>query len=509
MKSIVTSDEMKKIEKCAIDDIGINSLVLMERAALSVVSHIKKRATKQDKICLICGSGNNGADGVAIARMLLEDNYKVSIVVLEKAQSKYTQEMKIQLDILDKMGISYQHTLPNIEFDYFVDAIFGIGLKREITDKKFLDIIDAINKSNAYIYSVDIPSGIDSTLGKVMGNAIKANETITFAYKKMGLMLHPGKKYAGKVICENIGIPSVCIDKYPVNHYTYEEYGEGELLKRDADGNKGTFGKVAIIAGSKEISGASLLCAGTSLTSGVGMIKVLSQDKTLDVIRMTLPEAMVQPIDDLETMEYHIKVAIDWADVIVIGPGIGMDKDAYFKMKYTLQNMTENKRLIIDADGINLISKYTELRELTREVNSIIYTPHMKELQRLIGGDIEDLKQDLDKVMEGVLSDSNAIYVCKDSVTRVYQKNKPVFISSYGNSGMATAGSGDVLAGLLGAILAKKDVDMYKGCILAVHLHSLAGDFAAKEYGKIGMTASNIAEALSNVLITMEEFFDV
>lgn len=509
MNYIVTGDEMKQIEKCAIEEIGIDSLVLMERAALSVVAHMKKHATKQDKICVVCGSGNNGADGVAIARILLEDKYKVTIVVLEKDENKYTKEMKIQLGILEKMGFSYVNMLPDTEFQYYVDAIFGIGLKREITDKKILDVIDAINISDAYIYSVDIPSGIDSNLGKVMGNAICANETITFSNKKLGLMLHPGKKYAGKVTCEEIGIPAICVDKNPVNHYTYKEYGEGELLKRDADGNKGTFGKVAIIAGSKEISGASLLCAGTALTSGAGMVKVLSQDKTLDVIRMTLPEAMVQPIDDLETMEYHIKAAIDWADVIVIGPGIGMDKDAYFKMKYTLQNMTENKRLVIDADGINLIGKYDELKALTSKVNNIVYTPHMMELQRLIGVDIEELKQDLDKAMEVVLQDSKAIYVCKDSVTRVYQKNAPVFVSSYGNSGMATAGSGDVLSGLLGAILAKRDVDMYKGSVFAVHLHSLAGDFAAKEYGKIGMTASNIAEALSNALITMEEFFDV
>lgn len=509
MKSIVTGDEMKKIEKYAIEEIGINSLVLMERAALSIASRIKKHATKKDKICVVCGNGNNGADGIAIGRQLLEDDYKVAIVLLEEDKEKYSEEMKVQLSILDKMGASLHHDIPTWEFDYYVDAIFGIGLSREITDAKILNAIATINASDAYIYSVDIPSGINANLGKVMGMAVKANETITFAYKKLGLMLHPGKQYAGKVTCENIGIPAICIEKNPVNHYTYEENGEAYLLKREPDGHKGTFGKVAIIAGNQTITGACVLCAGTVLDSGAGMVKVLSQDKTLDIIRLVLPEAMVQPIDDFDTMENHIKEAIEWADVIVIGSGIGVEEDAYLKMKYTLKNMTDKKKLVIDADGINIISMHDELRKLTKRVKNIIYTPHMLELQRLIGVEIENLKQDLDRTMEDVLSDSQAIYVCKDSVTRVYQKNKPVFVSSYGNSGMATAGSGDVLAGLIGAILAKKDVEIYNGCVLAVHLHSIAGDLAAKDYGKIGMTASNIAEALENVLLTVEEFFDV
>ena len=514
MNAIMTSKEMKDIEGYAIDTLGIPSLVLMERAALCVTKHIKERATKKDKICILCGKGNNGADGVAIARNLLEDNYKVSLVVLGITKDNYlekncSKEMIHQLNILNRMGVLWQPQIPEDDFDIFVDAIFGIGLTREITDEQILLAMDTINSSNAYIYSVDIPSGIHTDTGKIMQNAVKANETITFAYKKVGHLLYPGKKYAGKVICENIGIPDVCLKENPMEHFSYQVDDGATLLYREPDSHKGTFGKVVVIAGNEEISGACVLCAGSVLLSGAGMVKVLSSDKTLEVIRNVLPEAMVQPLDKKDTMEKNIQSALDWADFVVIGSGIGTGEDAYLKMKYVLQNFPKEKRLVIDADGINLVSKYDQLRELTHGVNNLVYTPHMAELSRLLGVNVEILQSNLDEIMKPICKDNSAIYVCKDSVTRVYQKNQKIFLNEYGNSGMATAGSGDVLAGIVAAMLSKKGMGMYEGTILGVHLHSLAGDFAAKKNGYHSLLASDIGESLQEVLKTMEESLDV
>ena len=506
MRYIATGSEIKEIEKYVIDEIGILSLVLMERAALSVSEQIKQHFTKKVKICVVCGSGNNGADGVAIARQLTEASYKVDVVVLGK-EDKFSCEMKTQMQILKNQGVSCFHKIPDKDYDCFVDAIFGVGLTREITDTEILDAIDTINSSDAYTYSVDIPSGIHTDTGCVMGRAVKADETITFTCEKVGLCLYPGKEYAGRIYTKNIGIGNSDIEKVGVTHYGYKEKDGAVLLTRNADGNKGTFGKVAVIAGNNEISGAAVLCAGAVMKSGAGMVKVLSNDKTLDIIRKTLPEAMVQSLDDEMSMAEQIKKAIKWADSVVIGPGIGTDDLAYSKLLTVLKDFPEGKCLIVDADGINLIAGYDELKELTCKVNKLVYTPHMLELSRFTGIATDRLKAELDVIMAEVVAKNNAVFVCKDSVTRVYKKEKSIFINRFGNSGMATAGSGDVLSGIIAGMIARGGMDLYEGTVLGVHLHSLAGDLTALEHGKNSLLAGDIVEALPKVLKKMEEFF--
>lgn len=514
MNSIVTSREMKEIEKYTIQTMGIPSLVLMERAALSVVSHIKKRISKKDKICVVCGNGNNGADGVAISRILLEEGYQVRVVVLNISKVEYlikkcSEEMRTQLHILDNLGVTWKTEIGQESFDVIVDAILGIGLTREIKDAHLLSAIESINSSGAYIYSVDIPSGIHTDTGKIMGSAIKASETITFAYKKVGLLLQPGKKYAGKVFCENIGIRKEYIKNHPAEHFSYDLFDGKNCYVRESDGNKGTFGKVLVIAGNDEISGACILNAGSVLNSGGGMVRIQSSEKTLDVVRKVLPEAMVEPLDTIQSMKEKIHKARAWADCVVIGSGIGTDEKAYWKMKYVLEEFPEEKRLVVDADGINLMARHPELRQMALEVKQLVYTPHMMELARLLGENIEQLKTNLDEIMKKVCSSSEAVYICKDSTTRVYQKDKPVFINTYGNSGMATAGSGDVLVGILGAILGKKGVDLFEGAIFGVHLHSLSGDVAAEKTGYHGLMASDIGTTVPEVLKMLEESLNV
>lgn len=502
---IADAGKMKEIEKYTIDNIGIPSLVLMERAALCVTQCIQKRFSKKDRVCVVCGPGNNGADGAAIARQLSEDNYKVDVVITQNAD-KFSDEMKKQTDILKKLCVPIFDKIPDKDYACFVDAIFGIGLTRDISDERILEAIDTINLSDAYIYSVDIPTGIHTDTGLVMGRAVKASETITFTCEKIGLCLYPGKEYAGLVTGKNIGIFHDTIKTIGTNHIGFEKNVGASVLKRDASGNKGTFGKVAVIAGNGEITGAALLCAKAALKSGAGMVKVLSNDKTLDVIRRNLPEAMVQSIDNEEQLAKNIKMAVDWADSVVIGPGIGSDKTAYLKMQNVLTDFPDSKKLVIDADGINLVAKHPELKEVTNRVNSVIYTPHMLELSRLTGMEMSVLKENLDKVMMGIIKDNEAVFVCKDSVTRVYKKDRPVFINRFGNSGMATAGSGDVLAGVIGAIVARGGADLYESSALGVHLHSLAGDLAANDCGENSLMAGDIIDALPVIFKNMEEF---
>ncbi len=504
MRYITTADEMREIEKNVINEIGISSLVLMERAALGVSDAIKHKFGMKDRTCVVCGSGNNGADGLAIARQLLESHYKVDIVLLGN-EEKFSMEMKVQSSILKKLGAVFFKEIPDRDYACFVDAIFGIGLTREITDERILNAIRTMNESGAYIYSVDIPSGIHTDTGCVMGEAVKASETITFSCEKVGLCIYPGKKYAGLIKRHHIGILDECFEKKGIHHYGLENRLYTEILEEVADANKGTCGKIAVVAGNECVSGAAVLCAKAAMKCGAGMVKVISHNKTLDVIRTTLPEVMVDAIDEENEAHIVVKNAIRWADCVVIGPGIGTDKIAYLKLQEVLKDFPDEKTLVIDADGINLLGKYNELRVLTKKVKSIIYTPHMMELSRLLGMDVNCLKTDLDRIMYRVIDNDCGIYVCKDSVTRIYKKGKPVFINRLGNSGMATAGCGDVLAGMIGAYVARKGVNVYDGTVHAVHHHSFAGDKAAEELGKNSLMAGDIIEYMAYVFKTVED----
>ena len=504
MQYIVTALEMKNIEKYVIEEVGIPSLVLMERASLSVTECIKKRFFLQEKICVVCGQGNNGADGVTIARQLMEENYKVDVVLLG-IKEKFSSELKAQLLVYEKMGGQIFEQIPDKDYDVFVDAIFGIGLTREISDPKVLDAIKTINDSDAYIYSVDIPSGIHTDTGCVMGMAVKADETITFTCEKVGTCIYPGKEYAGKVTIHSIGIYEKWMDLHSISHRGFCIPDWKNILKEHPDGNKGTFGKVLIVAGNHEISGAALLCAKAAMKCGAGMVKVLSNEKALDTIRFALPEAMMESLDTIEKIPEIIKSGIQWADAVICGPGIGTDKEAYLKLESVLQEFPEDKKLVLDADALNLISKYDELNALTKKVNNIVYTPHMMELQRLTGVEVKNLKVNLDQTMEKIVCDNSGVFVCKDSVTRVYEKNRPVYINRAGNFGMATAGCGDVLAGMIGAFVARKNVDFYDGIVGAVHLHSFAADMAAVQIGKNSLMASDIIEKVANILCILED----
>ena len=504
MKWIATAKEIKEIENSVIADIGIPSLVLMERAAMSVTGKVIDKMAKKAKICILCGGGNNGADGVAIARQLMEQGYKPDVVLLAK-EERFSKELKMQVDILAKLDVIFYNKIPDREYDCYIDAIFGIGLTRDITDTEILNVIKTVNASDAYIYSVDIPTGIHTDTGKIMGAAIKADETITFTCEKIGLCLYPGKEYAGKIHCHNIGIMESFVKIANPTHYGVNDILQFDPLKEFAYGNKGTYGKVAVIAGNTETSGAALLCAKAAFMSGAGMVKVLSEDKTLDVIRVALPEAMVASLEDENKMESTIKEAVKWANCIVIGPGIGNDYKAYLKMFATLKDFPQNKVLVVDADGINLLAKHKDLKEMTELVNNIVYTPHMMEFSRMTGFSIEELKTDLDSIMSGILEKEKAIYVCKDSVTRVYTNERPIYINKVGNSGMATAGSGDVLAGMIAAFTGRKDSCVYDETIRAVFLHSYAGDMAANELGKNSLLAGDIIRHLSIILRTTEE----
>lgn len=504
MKYAVNSDEMKLIDSYTIEQIGIPSLVLMERAALKVVAHLEMIAQKKNHIAVVCGTGNNGGDGIAIARILHIEGYAVDLIILGDT-TKLTNESALQLSIAKKLGISIGSNFNPNEYNIIVDAIFGIGLQRDIQGK-YKKTIETINTSNAYIVAVDIPSGIDANTGKVMNVSIKANMTVTFGENKLGLILFPGAEYAGKVIIEDIGFPSVAVEKVLPKYHYFEKEDLKKIPKRFSYSNKGSYGKVLVIAGSANMTGAAYLSAKAAYKMGCGLVKVLTSQAGTEVIRTLLPEAIYASYED-ENIEVIINESIQWADAIVIGPGLSTDERAQKLLSHVLKKV--NKPTVFDADALQLLSNILDKRMIHNKLDRVkelslllpaksVLTPHLKEYANLLACSVDEIIKGFIDFPEYCTYNNELIYVIKDARTIVaHRENRYVNVS--GNHGMATGGSGDVLTGIIAGIIAT-GLNSYEAAELGVYIHGLAGDVAAEKRGYHSMLASDILEALPEVI---------
>ncbi len=506
MRYVVTAEEMRCYDTNTTEQIGIPGMVLMERAALATRDVALKAcdtmmsATNNRSILIMAGVGNNGGDGLALARLLADIHFEVTVWCVGD-ESKASEQWKLQKKILESYDVCFCDVPKTEEYTVLADALFGVGLSREVTGVYKL-AIEHFNRLRGYKIALDVPSGICSDTGKVLGCAVRADETITFAFAKRGLYLYPGCEYAGKLTIADIGIDEhAFMGRFP-EMFCLDNPSEW-LPQRDAFGNKGTFGKVLLIAGSKGMAGAAILCAKAAYRSGAGMVKVLTDEGNREIIQTSVPEAMYGVYDEL-------KESLKWADVVAIGPGIGKSS----KVKACLKTVIEEceKPLLIDADGLNLLAEDKALMEIlsAQTKRTVIITPHVGELARLIDLSVEQLKEELWKYGQEFAGKLHAIVVAKDARTFVCAENKPVYLNIYGNSGMATAGSGDVLAGMITGIMAQHvgwwkslpgtkneeafyDMAFQKACA-GVRLHAAAGDAVACKKGEYACMAGDLAE---------------
>lgn len=504
MQYIVNADEMKCYDSCTIQKIGIPSLVLMERAAIELVRVIEEKIGNKSKILICAGTGNNGGDALAIGRILASENVRVTFF-MPGDKRKASEETQKQMKILQNLGFSILSNFPEKEYDIVIDGLFGIGLSREITGiyKETIEKINELHENGAYIVAVDIPSGICADTGNVLGSAVRADETVTFAYAKVGHWFYPGREYCGRLSVKDIGIPkSVILDRNP-SYLSLERKEIKKLLPlRNPAGNKGTFGKVLLLAGSEDMCGAAILCGKSILRAGAGMVKIITPVANREILQVALPEAMLYTYDGEPDLNQVVE-SICWADVLVAGPGIGKSKSSYNLLHQFLKQGGQ-KRLpfVIDADGLNLISGCEELKDavLLYEKKMIIMTPHPGELIRLVGGSMEEYKAFPYARVKELADRFSCIAVGKDAVTLVAApKEDTLYMNSTGNQGMATAGSGDVLAGLIGGLLAQK-IDPYHAACVGVYLHGMAGDKAKEEKGAYGVMASDISEKFCEIM---------
>ncbi|MFV0341269.1 MAG: NAD(P)H-hydrate dehydratase [Anaerocolumna sp.] len=527
MKLIVNSNQMKQIDSHTIEKVGIPGIVLMERAALAVCQVVMQMVSDTEPVLIVCGTGNNGADGIAVARLLTLKGYKVDIFIagdIEKSTSLFLQ----QYTIAKNLGISINNKLEADEYTIIVDAIFGVGLNRTL-DQYYVDLIDSINAAGKKIVSVDIPSGLSADTGRAMGGVIKAFITVTFGFLKMGQILYPGCDFSGKVELADIGFPEISLKSGGVSGYIYEPEDLSKLPERKNDSNKGTYGKVLVIAGSKDIYGACYFSAKAAYKTGAGLVKVVTPTCNRSTLGNNLPESLIYTYDteQLEKQVFKdLKDMLEWASVVVMGPGMGVYSIARELFEFVINNI--NKPLILDADAIQILCTIVDEELIEKELNinnskniriceqvnekvskrieccnlilpkNTILTPHMKELSDLLKVSVKELKENVLSIADICTDGSDLIYVMKDART-IVAHNKNRYINLSGNNGMATAGSGDVLTGIIAGLIAQ-GLTPAIASELGVYIHGLTGDAGKEKYGAYALLASDMIDMLPVVL---------
>lgn len=516
MKVSVTGEQMKQVDADTISRIGIPSMVLMERAALAVVDAVERMAKdcskeRPTRVWIACGTGNNGADGIAIGRMLHGKGYAVTVLLAGNLEH-VTQEHRSQQAIAGRLGVPLVevHDFIPGSCDIIVDAIFGIGLGRTV-EGEYRELIEMLSAQiTKRVVAVDIPSGIHADDGRVMGTALQAAVTVTFGYLKTGMLLYPGKGYAGEVIVADIGFSPISLERAGWDAFVPEREDLRRLPQRQADSNKGTYGRLLLIAGGRGMSGAAYLSALAAYRAGAGLVKILTVEENREILQSQLPEAIVEPYSRQAAQEAAqeagpefarlIEEQCAWATAIVLGPGL--TQQPYVKELVELVLVHAYVPIVLDADALNTVAAYPTLTGYYTE--NMVITPHVGEMARLTGSSISEIKAQAVETAREYSRRHGITCVLKDAVTVTAGPEGTTYVNTTGNSGMAKAGSGDVLSGIMGSLLAQ-GMELTEAAYAGVLLHGLAGDAAARILGKRSILAHEIGDCVSEVLSDIQE----
>ena len=518
MIKLVNSNGAKKLDEDA-QKLGMSGMVLMERAALSTAEFIKNRlliADKYKKVIAICGSGNNGGDGIACARILYEWGFNTEVFVVGK-EEKFTVQTKAQVDLAVNSELDLKIVEPSeliTDRDDFknvivIDAIFGVGFKGRL-EGDLEKLARYLNMFKSVKVAIDIPSGVNGSNGRVESTAIKCDYTITFGVNKTGIAVYPGKDYAGEVIVADIGFPKKALESVSYNNFTFDKSDiEYFLPERKEYSNKGDFGKILIVAGSEEMCGASYLSALAGYRSGAGLVRIFTPKGNRISLQNLIPEAILTTYDDspetdmeADTEEKLYKAVKEWADAVVIGPGLGLSKRSKSIVKKVIE--ISEVTTVIDADSLRLFREVIEEKEnrkldLKKDLRaSFVLTPHIKELSDLLYLSKEEVKDDIIGIAEE-LKYCSGMVVIKEARTVVVGEGR-CYINDSGNSAMAKAGSGDVLTGMIAALMVGDKLRPFMMVALGVYIHGLAGDILKEKKGNHGILARELADEAAEVM---------
>lgn len=499
MQLWVNAAQMKAADQYTIQKLGVPSLELMEHAAQACVQVLEDEKVDLSHVCVVCGSGNNGGDGFAIARILQNNRYSVETFCVGNPEH-YTEETQEQMYRLQECGGKITYGMPQEDsYSVVIDAVFGVGLSRKV-EGRYRQVIEQMNRMRGTKFAVDIPSGLSATTGCILGCAFKADYTVTFQLKKIGLELSQGRTMAGRVIVPDIGIStdSICEDQEIVRTAGKDIYRK-MLPDRPEDSNKGTYGRLLVIAGSKGMAGAAYLNAHAAYMTGAGLVRIYTSSDNREILQTLLPEAIITTYEEYNKEE--LLSLLTWADSVCIGSGLGMSRLSEKILKTVIEYV--KVPCLIDADGLNLLAENKNYLNQMAERRFVI-TPHMKEMSRLTGTPVEELKADRIQILKDFISRYRITCVLKDSRTLIASEGKGIRMNLTGNSAMAKAGSGDVLAGVIsGWMVQGKEAE--DAAELGTYIHGLSGDLAKFEKGVYSVMARDLIEYISKALMKLEE----
>ncbi len=490
MIKILSSDQIKAWDAYTIREEPIASIDLMERACQAFVTWFVERYDASNKIGIICGTGNNGGDGLGIARLLTDWNYPVKVWIVRGAVSE-TTDFSDNFKKLDAR-ISVSEIITDATCELFadrtilIDAIFGSGLNRS-AEGIYAKVIDCLNSSPQPKIAVDVPSGL-RTDQHSSGSIIKANQTITFQLPKLAFLQPDNYEYVGDWHVVDIGLHKKYLKEVEADNCLITLKAVKKIIKpRSKFDHKGKFGHALLIAGSKGKMGACILAARSALRSGLGLLTVHVPQSAYTIIQTTVPEAMATL--DQSTDFFSGREIESFYTTIGIGPGLGQAPETVNALEYLLTNF--KKPIVLDADALNILSANPKL--LTLIPQGSILTPHPGEFARLVG----TWDNDYDKLekLKTLAERIQSVVVLKGAYTAIATPDKKLFFNSTGNPGMATGGSGDVLTGILTGLLAQS-YSAHEAAIIGVHLHGLAGDLATRELAQNSLIAGDIIDFL-------------
>lgn len=502
---LATTEQSKQIEQVIADRTGGSTFDLMVIIGNRIAEYISGQIIEDSKVVIVCGAGNNGGDGLIAAGNLLARNYNVSIFSTGDPSNwsgdallAYGSLVKDKgpqvIDISDRSNArDYEAALR--EADLVLDCIFGSGLSREVQGiHKYA--IDSINNFAALVYSVDIPSGFHADSGALMGAGVQAAKTFAAGVLKQGLSQHPCARFAGEIIFVDMGAAVEDFEKYTRTRIIEDQAASSWLPERVADSHKNNFGIIGVVAGSTGMGGAAFLTSYACLRAGAGLVYLYTPKSVAQALQAKVTEIILMPLNEsnsgsISSASIGLLKANERIDVLVVGPGLSARDETKVAIRQLVQGTEAN--LVIDASGLDAFVNQEAL--IRDKKQNIVITPHPGELSRLLKVRVEEIQGNRIKYSLAIAEKMNCVAVLKGARTVVAAPNGKVYVCVKGNSGMATAGTGDVLAGIIGALLGQK-MDAFHAAALGVELHSMAGDLAADDLTEYSLIASDLVDYL-------------
>jgi len=533
---VVTAAEMRQIDQDTIEGIGIPGIVLMETAGSAIVRAIERHYPTCQRIGIFAGKGNNGGDGIVIARQLAHIGRDVRLFLVSPPDS-FTGEAQTNLQIAKRLtasfglqavpkgGLRIEETLTETEFygtgtvpttlascELLVDAIFGTGLRGAVRDP-IATVINAINSLPTPTLSVDLPSGLDADTGHPLGTCVRADRTATIGLPKRGLLIYPGAEFAGKLEVVDIGFPEQVVDAQNIKvNWTTAAQAAQWMPPRPPFSHKGSYGRVLIVAGSTGMTGAAALASEAALRAGAGLVTLATPKRLNPILEGLLPEVMTLPLPETDTGSLSVlatstilEFAVKTKSILAIGPGLSQHPET---VSFVHQLIRENReqgldlRMIIDADGLNALAQVRETISLLN--TDAVLTPHPGEMARLTSTSVPVLEKDRISTAQQFASKYGVTLVFKGAPTVTSTPNGNLWINSTGNPGMATGGMGDVLTGIIAGLMAQ-GISSESAAALGVYLHGLAGDIVADRLGTHGLIASDVLKAVPEAIFSLTQ----